>query len=267
MVALHFTSGRRVALVTGASAGIGAAFAMEFGRHGYDLVLVARRKRRLVDLAQTIRSTHGVASLAIDLDLSQRGAPQFLHKRLIEHGVCIDALVNNAGRAAAPFEDDSWSSNEAFLQLMLTTPIELAHLVIPGMRRRNFGRIINVASIAGMLPGSRTGSLYRPAKSFLISFSEMLWSPSPADNVHVTAICPGYVLSDFHDQVSRPLRRPRKSTLLWLDADAVARSGYRAVERNRPVAPVGGLYRTAAVVGRILPRALQRTVESRLRPS
>lgn len=249
---------RRVALVTGASSGIGAAFAAEYARAGYDLVLTARRGDRLDALASAIIAKTGARAMTLPLDLATPEAPDTLATLIAERGLAIDALVNNAGAGGPVFEDGTWQEHRAMVELMLLAPVALMHRVLPAMRARGFGRIVNVASFAGFLPGGPHSGLYRTVKAGLIRASETVWTPQGADGVHVTALCPGYVLSEFHDGTSFGARRPARPTSLWLSAGDVARAGYRAVEANRPIAVPGIAYRAAARLLAITPRALVR---------
>ncbi|MDB5449691.1 MAG: oxidoreductase, short-chain dehydrogenase/reductase family, partial [Phenylobacterium sp.] len=166
---------RRLALVTGASAGIGAAFARILARHGYDLALTARRADRLETLAEEIRLRSGVETLTVAADLADPDATDRILEHLAAHGRTVDALVNNAGYGLpGAYADTRWEDQQAFLQVMLHAPCELAHKVLPGMVERRFGRIVNVASLAGLVPGSAGHTLYGATKSFLVKFSQSL---------------------------------------------------------------------------------------------
>ena len=146
---------RRLVVITGASSGIGAAFARVFAQKGWDLALVARREDRLNDLAEEMKAQFRVNSLVIAADLSKASAPQEIVKAVADAGRQIDGLVNNAG-AGQPgeFADTKWTDQKRFLQLMLHSYLELIHLTFPGMRERGFGRIINVSSVSALLPPS-----------------------------------------------------------------------------------------------------------------
>jgi short-subunit dehydrogenase len=246
---------RRLALVTGASAGIGAAFARVFARHGYDLMLTARRADRLEALAEEIRLGQGVETLAVTADLAEPDAPGRILDRLAAHGRSIDALVNNAGYGLpGTYADTRWDEQAAFLQVMVTAPCELAHRVVPGMQARGFGRIVNIASLAGLIPGAAGHTLYAASKAFLVKFSQSLHLEAAPHGVHVTALCPGFTYSEFHD-VNGTRERVSAATpaWLWMDADAVARAGYKAVEANRPVCVPGAPNKAIATLAKALP--------------
>jgi len=248
---------RRLALVTGASAGIGAAFAQVYASRGWDVALTARRADRLGELAQDIRRRHGVAVLPVAADLADPAAPQAILVRLADQGRAVDALVNNAGYGVpGHYADTAWADQGAFLQVMVTAPCELAHRLVPGMAARGFGRIVNVASLAGLAPGGPGATLYAASKAFLVRFSESLHLETRGKGVHVTALCPGFTYSEFHDvtgsraQVARAVPR-----WAWMSSEDVAAAGYDAVEANRAVCVPGAANKAAALLARLLPQS------------
>ena len=246
---------RRLALVTGASAGIGAAFARIYASHGYDVALTARRADRLETLASEIRLRFGVEALVIAADLGEPGAPDALLAEIESHGRVVDALVNNAGYGLpGAYADTEWPDQRSMLQVMLVAVCELTHKVLPGMVERKFGRIVNVASLAGLTPGSAGHTLYGATKSFLIKFSQSLHLENQATGVHVSALCPGFTWSEFHD-VNATRAQISQSTpeWLWLGADEVAAAGYEAAEANRPVCITGTPNKVIAAIAKILP--------------
>ncbi|NGM49976.1 SDR family oxidoreductase [Caulobacter sp. 602-2] len=246
---------RRLALITGASAGIGAAFARIYASHGYDVALTARRLDRLEALAAEIRMRFGVEAYAISADLADPGGVDTVLAAIAAEGRDIDALVNNAGYGLpGTFDKTSWADQSAFLQVMLTSVCEMTHKVLPGMVERRFGRIVNVASLAGLAPGSAGHTLYAATKSFLVKFSQSLHLENLANGVHASALCPGFTLSEFHDvngtraQVSQSL-----PAWMWLGADEVAAAGYEAAEANRPVCVTGTPNKAIAVLAKLIP--------------
>jgi hypothetical protein len=248
---------RRLALVTGASAGIGAAFARVYAERGYDLALTARRADRLEALAADVKARHGATSLIIPADLSDPAAPDAILSAIAAEGRTVDALVNNAGYGLpGTYDKTSWADQEAFLQVMLVSVCALSHKVLPGMRARRFGRIANVASLAGHLPGSSGHTLYAAVKSFLIKFSQSLNLENAQSGVNVTAVCPGFTLSEFHDvNGTRPMVS-KTPDWMWQDARTVAEQGFAACERNEAVCVTGGPNKAIAVLGKLLPDAL-----------
>lgn len=248
---------RKLALVTGASAGIGAAFARVMAGHGYDLALTARRLDRLDALAAEIRQAHGVDTLTIAADLAEPEAPRQILDHLTAQGRTVDALINNAGYGIiGAYSDTAWADQAAFIRVMMTAPSELAHRVVGGMRDRRFGRIVNVASLAGLLPGSAGHTLYGATKAYLIKASQSLHLELAADGVHVTALCPGLTHSEFHTaNGTRDQYIAATPSWLWQDADVVAAAGYRAVEANRAICVPGGPNKAIAALVKIIPDA------------
>jgi short-subunit dehydrogenase len=246
---------RRLALITGASAGIGQAFARIFASHGYDLALTARRGARLEALADDIRLRYGGETLVIPADLAERDAPVAILEAVQANGRQVDALVNNAGYGLpGAYADTRWVDQQAFLQVMVTAPCELAHRVLPGMLERRFGRIVNVASLAGLIPGGAGHTLYGATKALMVRFSQSLHLETEAQGVHVSALCPGFTYSEFHD-VNGTRAQVSASTpeWLWLGADEVAAAGYEAVEANRPICVPGSPNKAIAAVAKVLP--------------
>lgn len=246
---------RRLALVTGASAGIGAAFARIFASHGYDVALTARRSERLETLAEEIRMRFGVETLTVRADLAQAGAVDRILGHLTAQGRNVDALINNAGYGlGGAYAETKWEDQAAFLQVMVTAPCELAHKVLPGMVARRFGRIVNVASLAGLVPGSAGHTLYGASKAFMVRFSQSLHLEGEPNGVHVTALCPGFTYSEFHD-VNGTRAQISASTppWLWLGADEVAATGYEAVEANRAVCVPGAPNKAIAAFAKVIP--------------
>ena len=246
---------RRLALVTGASAGIGAAFARILASHGYDVALTARRADRLEKLAEEISLRYGVETLTVTADLAEPEAPGHILDHLTAHGRTVDALVNNAGYGlAGSYGDTRWEDQKAFIQVMMTAPAELAHRVLPGMAHRRFGRIVNVASLAGLVPGSAGHTLYGATKAFLVKFSQSLHLEAENQGVHVTALCPGFTYSEFHDvNGTRAQLTASTPPWLWLGADEVAAAGYEAVEANRPICVPGAPNKAIAAFSKLIP--------------
>lgn len=265
---------RRLALITGASSGIGAAFAKEYARNGWDLALVARREERLKDLAEEMKAQFGVDSLIIAADLAEPGAPASILRAVSDAGRQVDALVNNAG-AGQPgfFIETSWEDQAQFLELMVTSYLKLMHDAAKGMAERGFGRIINIASVSALLPAANahtrfSGTLYPGAKSLLIKASEALSLELEGRGVHVTAVAPGYTWSEFHD-VNGARSTVSKLPSFWmLTAEDVARAGYDAVERAVPLRVPGAWYKFLVALARVLPdpvgRAIMRVQEKRM---
>lgn len=245
---------RRTALITGASAGIGLAFAHVFARKGFDLVLTARRLDRLEALAAQIRAGQNVTVRVVQEDLADPGAPKRLQDGLAHGGVTIDALVNNAGYGVAGrYLASPWERHSAFLQVMVTSVAELTHRFVGPMVDRRYGRIINVASLAGLVPATAGHTLYAASKAFLIKFSQALALEVRAHDVHVTALCPGFTYTEFHDVLGTCDTVRQLPQWMWMDAEPVARQGYDAVMAGRSVCVTGRVNRAIAFLTRHLP--------------
>lgn len=248
---------KRSVHVTGASAGIGKAFAHEFARRGWDLVLVARRETLLDEVAESCRRDAGAAARVIALDLSLPDAAERLLARLEAESVTIDALVNNAAvRVPGTLADVSWESHGAVLQLHVVAPTRLCHGLLPGMIERDFGRILNVSSLTAFKQASRGKALYAATKSYLTKLSTTLWTQTEGSNVHVTVVHPGFTTSEYHTRQRTRTRGYRRLPFVWMEAESVARAAYAAVSRG-DAACVPGLYNKAyaAWLG-MLPRRL-----------
>ena len=234
---------RRVALVTGASAGLGTEFARQLATLDYDLVIVARRQDRLEELARELRKSHGIRVETIVADLSLTEAPPAIARRVDELGMRVDYLVNNAGSAGPELiEDRDWSVQATFLQLMMTSMAHLCHLFAPGMCERGFGRIVNVASVAGRIARARDTN-YGPTKAYVVALSEALHLTCKDQGVHVCALCPGFTHTEFHDVANMLDMKAASPGFLWYDADVVVREGLAAVEKGKCVHVSGRLYR------------------------
>ncbi len=246
-----------ICLVTGASAGIGAAIAREYAQRGWDLALCARREAPMVALATELKKEFGTTSHIFELDLFEREATDNLLARMSAKGLHIDGLVNNAGYGhPGMYLDSGWEDHAKFIQLMMTAPCELAHKLSPAMVEKGFGRIINVASLAGHMPGSRGHTLYAAVKSFLIKFSQSLNMELAGTGVHVSALCPGFTYTEFHDVNGTREAMNKLPAYMMMDADECAEMGVEACERNRAVFVPGGVNKAIATLGKVLPNTI-----------
>jgi len=251
----------RTALVTGASSGIGKAFAELLAEKGYTIVLTARRGDRLAALAAELQQKYQVTTHTIVADLSQPAASQQIAEELASRGLTIDLLVNNAGYGQpGSYVDVAWADHERFMQVMVTAVLDLTHRLLPGMVERGWGRIINVASVAGMVPSPAGHTLYGASKSFLIRFSEALSAENMSNGVNITAVCPGFTLSEFHDVTGTRDKMNDMPGFLWLKADDVAREGYEAVMKGHSVVVNGRIYQFLVWMTGAAPRSLSRWV-------
>jgi short-subunit dehydrogenase len=242
-------------LITGASAGIGGAFADVFASEGFDLVITARREDRLRALAARLEQAYGHRVHVIVSDLARRDAPGQLHRELEARGLTIDALVNNAGYGVpGTYLASSWERHDAMLQVMVVSVSELTYRLLPGMIERRYGRIINVASLAGLVPAPAGHTLYAATKAFAIKFSEALSHEVRRHGVHVTALCPGFTLSEFHDVTGTRAQVSKLPSWMWMDAPTVARQGFEAVMAGAPIYINGSANRAIAAFVRHLPQ-------------
>ncbi len=230
----------KLALITGASSGIGEAFAGAYAKRGCDLVLVARRLERLEKLAARLTSQYGIKCIPVRCDLSQILATDELRIRLQRDGLAPDILINNAGYSIArTFAATDWSEQRDFLEVSVIAPAALTHALLPKMIEKGWGRIINVASIAAFSPGAKGHTLYPAAKSFLIKMSQSLSAEVREKGINVTALCPGQTESEFAD--ANGTRDVIARARMWTQtAASVVESAIRANEtraRNRDNGP------------------------------
>ncbi|MGD8384178.1 MAG: SDR family oxidoreductase [Lysobacterales bacterium] len=246
----------RWALVTGASAGIGREFCRQLAERGYQLVLVARRTERLEALAGELEDAHGVHCLVITADLSIADAGARITASLEEAGIAVDFLVNNAGYGLpGSFHVSTWQAHAAYIQLMVTCVCELTWRLLPGMQARGHGRIINVASVAGLAPASAGHTLYGASKAFLIKFSESLALENVDKGVRVSALCPGFTYSEFHDVNGTRAMISKLPAYMWQQAEDVVRCALEnmAGKNPKPVLVPGGYYKFILFMYRHLP--------------
>ena len=242
------------ALVTGASAGIGAEFARQLAAEGAGLVLTARRADRLEALAAELRERHAVEVHCIPCDLADPRAPQQLFDECARRSLVVDVLVNNAGYGVTgSFLSRPWQTHADFIQVLMAAPAELCHRFLPAMRARGRGRIINVASLAGHVPAPAGHTLYAASKAYLIKFSQALALENRAHGVNVCALCPGFTWSEFHDVTGTRSMMDKLPKWMWLQADDVARAGIDALERGQVIVVPGWRYRLLHGITRHLP--------------
>ncbi|MFT5711219.1 MAG: short-subunit dehydrogenase [Halioglobus sp.] len=236
-------STNKTALITGASAGLGIEFARQLAANSYNLVLVARRREKLEKVADDLRARFGVVVTIVPADLSDPEAPNTIYETLIASSIQIDYLVNNAGAAGSDLlEDREWATQQNFFQLMMLSVAHLCHLFIPGMRERGFGRVINIASVAGRIPRAG-GCNYGPSKAYLVALSEDLSVTLHGTGVNVCALCPGYTHTDFHSTAGLEDMKQSMPKWLWYKAETVVEDGLKAVEKGKPIYLSGRLYR------------------------
>ena len=255
---------RPLSLITGASSGIGAEFARQLAALGYDLVITARRTDRLEKLAIDLRAQHGVEVTVLTQDLAAPVAVPWLCDSLEQRGMHVDCLINNAGYGVpGTFDANDWATHAESLRVLLTAPTELAWRLLPGMRERGHGRIINVASLAGHVPAPAGHTLYAASKAYLIKFSQALALENQSRGIHVCALCPGFTWSEFHDVTRTREKMDKLPRYMWLSAAEVVRQGLAAVERGDAVYVPGRVNRFIKTMVELMPDRLARRLFAR----
>jgi short-subunit dehydrogenase len=252
------------ALVTGASSGLGVEYAKIFAAEKHDLLLVARRRDRLEALAAELRSAHGVQAHVVAADLASPQGPEQVFAEARRLGLEIEFLVNNAGLGASgAFAELPLGRELEMIQVNVTALVSLTRLFLPAMLLRKRGRILNVGSTAGFPPGPFM-AVYYASKAFVNSFTEALWYELRGTGVTATASCPGATATEFSGVAGND-----RSLLFRLGAApavAVARDGYRAMMKGKPMV-VHGLRNKLTIQSlRLTPRALSRAVAASLNP-
>ena len=253
------SSPRRLVLITGASAGIGAAFARAYAARGFDVALTARRRDRLETLAGELMAQHGVEAIAIAADLALPESQAPIIEAIEARGRHVDVLVNNAGFGIPRFFTDApWHEQRDFLMTMAVAPCALAYAVIPGMMQRRWGRIINVASIAGFAPGVAANTLYPGVKGLMIRFSQALDAEYRDRGIKVTAVCPGSTRTEFAAEAGYQHLVDRFPSPFTQTPGQVVQAAIRGNEAGRVVVIPGWHNRVAVAVMRLFPEPLVR---------
>jgi short-subunit dehydrogenase len=260
------SSGRNpLALVTGASGGIGEELARILARHGYDLVLVARSADKLAALAERLELDHGIQVRAIAKDLARPDAAAEIHEWLAAEGLTVDVLVNNAGMGLlGKFAEIGIEGDVEMLRLNVEAPTLLTRLLLPSMLERGSGRILNLASTAGFQPGPLM-AVYYATKAYLLSFSEALANEVAGTGVTVTALCPGPTETGFSSHAGSEESRLFKGATM--DARTVAEAGYAALMAGKPVVIPGVRNRLLAFGVRLAPRRVVTQIARRMNES
>jgi short-subunit dehydrogenase len=248
--------GRGLVLITGASAGLGEAFARAYARRGRNLVLAARRKDRLDVLAETLSKAHGIEAFVLPVDLSRLDAHETVLKALPDDRF-VETLVNNAGFGIPQdYLHVPWSRQRDFLMTLVVNVCGLTHALAPAMVERQRGEIINTASLAGFSPGAPGNTLYPAAKSFVMKFSQSLNAELREHGVRVTALSPGFVRTDFLKTAGVGDVAESAPRLFWQTADEVVETAIRANEAGRVIVVPGWHNKVAAAMMKYLPDSL-----------
>lgn len=250
---------KRLALITGASAGLGMAFSKAYARRGFDVALVARRADRLEALAGELRDMCGVVALVIAQDLAAPDAEGQVLSQLATLERHADVLVNNAGFSIAQdFEGVPWGRQRDMLMTMVVSACGLTHGVLPKMLHQGYGRIINVASVAAFAPGVGGHSLYPGVKSLTVKFSQALDAELRGSGVQVTALCPGSTHTEFTQANGTEQAGRGAPPFLVQTTQAVVEAAILGNEAGRVVVIPGWHNRLAVSLLRTLPERLVR---------
>jgi uncharacterized protein len=241
------------ALITGPTAGIGRGFADALARKGFDLVLVARDEHRLGTVAEELEQKYGVLCEVLPADLSDRSDVDRVAARLSDAARPVHALVNNAGFGLnRSFLHNSVEDEQRSLDVLVTAVLRLTHAAVPGMVERGTGLIVNVSSVASWI----TGGTYSAAKSWVTVFTESLAQELSGTGVRATAVCPGFVRTEFHQRAG--IDMSAMPDFMWLDVDQVVAQAFRDLAADRPVSVAGPQYKAFSALLRHGPRALAR---------
>ena len=246
-----------VALITGASGGIGEELAKVFAAHGFNVVLVARTEAKLRELGSALEHKHGIKAYAIAADLSDSKSPAEVMGKVAELGLSVDVLVNNAGFADyGQFAKSDLGKQMQMIQVNMATLTELSYRVLQGMLERGRGRILNVASTAAFMPGPLM-SVYYATKAYVLSFSEALNEELKGTGVNVTTLAPGPVATGFQSRAEMEGSKLLQQRLNPpISAEAVAKTAYDALMNGKAVIIPGFMNQMQALFPRLLPRAL-----------
>ncbi len=242
-----------IALVTGASSGIGAAIAEQLAERGQNLILVARREDRLTELAAELHSRHGVRAGVVACDLGEEDDRARLEARVGELGLEVEVLVNNAGFGfAGDFVDAERRRQVEMVRLNCEAVVDLTARFLPGMIRRGRGGVLNVASTGGFQPMPKSAT-YGATKAFVLSHSEALHHELKGTGVDLTVVCPGPVRTEFTDAASMPKAEDTPG-FIWMSAEDVAREAVDGLAAGKRTVVPGMLNYASMMFGRYTPR-------------
>ena len=248
------------ALITGATAGIGAAYAKLLAKEGFDLVLVARDLPRLKGVAKELSKLYKIKAETIKADLTKPAQLAKVEKRLANNSKPIEVLINNAGFGLKDsFLVSNLAKEQELLDVLVTAPMRLSHAVLPGMIKRNSGSIVNVSSVASFI----AGGTYSAAKSYLTVFSEYLHTELRDTNIKVSALCPGFTRTEFHARGK--MKMSGLPNYMWTTVDQVVAKSWRYVKAGKVICIPGWQYMLLSSIARIAPRPIVRKLGIKIR--
>jgi short-subunit dehydrogenase len=249
-----------IALVTGATAGIGAQYARLLAREGFDLILVARDKKRLSATANGLTKEFGIKVDLLPGDLTKPLQLEKVRKRLSDKKKPVDVLINNAGFGInKSFLESEIKAEQELLDVLVTAPMRLTHAVLPGMLQRNTGVIVNVSSVASWI----AGGTYSAAKSYLTVFTESLHTELRSTKVKISALCPGFTRTEFHQRGRMKMKG--LPNFMWLSAEKVVEKSWRDANAGKVISIPGWQYLILSSISRFGPRPMVRRIGMNVR--
>jgi len=246
------------AIVTGATAGIGESFTRVLAQEGFSIVLVARDLERMKERALYLQSEFKVQTEVIQADLATDAGCAKVEKFIAENQ--MEVLINNAGFGInKAFSMSALESEQQLLDVLVRTPMRLMHIVIPQMKARNSGSIINVSSVAGWI----AGGTYSASKSYLTVLSESIHTEMQGTNVKISALCPGFTRTEFHERGR--MRMKGLPEFMWLSSDRVASEAWKDNQNGKVLSVPGWQYLILSTISRFGPRPLVRKLGMNVR--
>jgi uncharacterized protein len=249
---------KKWALVTGATAGIGESFTRLLAAKGFNLVLVARDEARLHERAAGLKENFGAESVVIVADLATEAGCAKVEDYIRANE--IEVLINNAGFGInKAFTRSDLAKEEEVLKVLVRTPMRLMHVVLPAMKERNSGVVINVSSIAGFI----AGGAYSASKAYLTVLSESLSTELSATNIKICALCPGFTRTEFHQRGR--MKMAGLPNFMWLNSDFLVAKAWKDATSGKPVSIPGWQYKTLVGIISMVPRTAVRHLGMNLR--
>ena len=246
------------ALVTGATAGIGESFTRLLASKGYNIALVARDEARLHERASGLREKYGIQTFVLPADLATKSGVKSVEKYIQSYE--IEVLINNAGFGInKAFTVSDLGDEQDLLNVLVRAPMRLMHVILPGMKERKSGTIINVSSVAGFI----AGGTYSAAKSYLTVLSESLNTELKGTGVIVSALCPGFTRTEFHQRGRMKMKG--LPSFMWLNADKLVAQSWKDAQAHQPVSVPGWQYKLLVAIISIAPRSFVRQIGMNVR--